>query len=272
MPGTTDAAHTFTLKIATVDRWSICDPGSLSMKDSEGSEIDTLTFDLDDPAAALTITCWQEVEWKADGTTFLFGGYVTSVTSYDNPSGLGRVLTVRCEGYITLLHKVEAQTVTYTDTTPGAIVAALFTLAGVSGFDVATHVTAGAALAAFTVQNETLAQSLDRLAEIQGWVWRVDAQKNLWFGLASGDQAAFDVSDEANANYSTVYPVEPGVTVKNTADEIKNKIVVHGGYVISAIITDEFNGDGSTQRFNLSHNNINRIHDITVDDVRHRFG
>jgi hypothetical protein len=268
-----DSAHTFTLTINAVNRWGVLEKSSLRMRDNEGGEVDTLKFMLDDSAVAITITPWQVVEWIADGATYLFGGYVTSVAAAENESGLGRKLTVSCEGYITRCHKVEAISKTYIEQTPGDIVDDLFSEAGIGDFDTTTHVTAGAALDVFAVQTEPLAKSMDRLAEICGYVWRVDGEKNVWFGDASSDQTDFDVSDESNADYLTVYPVIAGTTtIKNTADEVKNKVIVHGGYKISDIQTDTFSGDGAQKFFNLSNTNIERIHAVIVDGSLKRWG
>lgn len=268
----TDSQHTFTLTIDGTNRWTVIDAASVRMQEAEGGEIDTLQFDIDDANNNITVTPWDVVVWTADGTTKLFGGYVTSVKMAANASTLGRVLSVACESYVTRMHKAEIVGVAYTDTTPGTIVAGLFSLAGITDFDTSTHVTAGSALTYFAVDNEKLPDALDRLAAIEGWTWRVDADKALWFGAASSDAATFGVSDETNADYSSLYPAEPGLTITTQANEIRNKIVVHGGSTTSDITTEAFTGDASTVTFNLAQIRIKRIHVITVGGTRQKYG
>lgn len=271
MTVTIDSAHTWAFTVGTTTYWPTT--GTVRMSDSEGGEIDTLAFELNDSSNALSIGTWQEVTWVADGTTYLFGGYVTSVGYQTNDAGSGRVLSIDCESYVTRLHKVPLLRATYLDTTPGAIAAALFTAAGVSDFDTATHVTAGTALTTFTVDGETLAEALDRLALVADFVWRVDGEKNLWFGAASSDPAPFEVADVATVDYATVFPAEAGSwTHKVTAAEPRNKVTVHGGYKTSDETTETFSGDGSETRFKLAHQRIARIIEITVGGVRKRHG
>lgn len=266
-----DSQHTFTLTIDGTGYWDTVLPGTVRFIDAEGSQVDTLTFDLDDPATSISITNWDEVVWIADGSTYIFGGYVTGIKASPNASTLGRVLTIDCEGYITRCYRTEIIAKTYVDTTPGAIVDDLFSEAGITGFDTTTHVTAGTAGDPFVVDFEPLGKALDRLALREGWVWRVDAQKNVWFGPSSSDQAAFDVSDEGNANYTTIFPVM-AADYSLSADEIKNKVIVHAGFTGSALQTDQFNGDGSTKLFNLSQTRISQIQEISVGGVLQRYG
>jgi hypothetical protein len=272
-----DIEHTFTLTVAGTDRWGFCIRRSLTMTDAEGGQIDTLDCELEDATDVLTVTEWQEVIWTADGATKLFGGYVVKVTPSVS-GGTGRKWALRCESYATRLNRCPRLRVTYVNTTPGAIVAALFTAAGLTDFDTATHVTAGSSLPSFVTDGEALPKILDRLALIQSdiagadWVWRIDADKKVWFGPSSSDTAPFSVTDAASADYVNSFPVNAEPTKEVDATGIINRVTVRGGAAPSADTTETFSGDGATVRFAVAHRPIRDIVCITVGGVLQSHG
>lgn len=261
-----DSSHQFTFEIRGSDVTDYVDWSSVSMRDSEGSEIDTLTLELVDRLNTLTMRVWDEVTWTADGTTTLFGGYVIKAMLQYLPGGVGRKFALTCESYVTRLHRVELQPRTWVGETPGQIVADLFDDAGLSDFDASRHVATGTALPSFAVEGtEKMPSVLDRLAALNGWVWRVDGDKALWFGPAEDDPAPFRIADEKNCDYSLIFPAQGGsVSFGVDGSELINRVVVIGGTKPSPETTDNFTGDGSTKRFLLSHQNIIDIY-VTVN-------
>ena len=273
-----DSSHTFTLTVAGMDRWSMLRKGALTLTDAEGGQVDTLRFELEDSADALSMTEWQEVIWTADGSAKFFGGYATRVRPRVAPGGAHRIWEVTAESYVTLLNKTPKVRATYVGQTVGAIAAALFTATGLSEFDTATYVTAGATLDAFTVNAEKLTDLLDALAAIAGqkagvtWAWRIDADKALHLGAASSDAAPFGISDIDTADWATTFPPSQTPEIDTDASDLRNRITVRGGSAPSAETTETFNGDGATVLFGVAHLPIRDIVRITVDGTLQAHG
>lgn len=131
-----DRRHTFRFTIDTVDVTFYVDPDTVSMTDAEGAEIDTLYFELTDLAYDLSITEWQEVRWTLDPGTVneleWFGGFVVSCERAGVAGGPGILWRVKCEGYTTLLERMEAPEKFYLDQYPGDIAADLLVTAGLT--------------------------------------------------------------------------------------------------------------------------------------------
>lgn len=271
-----DTTHSWTLTINGVDFYRYLLEGSLRMVDAEGSQIDTLAFDLEDLGWGASPGEWQEVYWL-DGATKLFGGYIVDVKPKLSPSLSNLQWSIRCESHMTLFQKSLRIRKSYANMTVAAIIADLFTQAGVSGFDVATHVSA-AAVTTFNVSGDLLNECLDRLAtQMAGsgsidWAWRVDADKKLWFGPATLDIAPFDIEDIGACNWTTSFPPSGFPDKAVDATQIRNRVTVRGGTSASATQTDTFTGDGSTILFSTTYKPIRAIVQITVGGVGQRYG
>lgn len=115
--------------------------------------------------------------------------------------------------------------------------------------------------------DETVSQTIARLAKTVGWVWRVDGEAALYFGEAVNDPAPFNVSDGDNADYDQYYPARAGsLSLSSNGSEIRNRVVIHGGSKESLEITDIFLADGIRDVFQLSHRNLIDI-SVYVDGV-----
>lgn len=134
---------------------------------------------------------------------------------------------------------------------------------GLRPISLAGVTTGTTALLAFaTDAEEALPAALTRLAQEQGWVWRIDGEAVLHFGAASSDPAAFDVTDGANADYVTAFPALGGsLEVNRNGQELINQVVVHGGGKESDEVEENFIGTGSQTIFRLAHR---RLIDITI--------
>lgn len=135
-PDALDLYHVFRFTIDTEDVTAYVDPDSVAMTDAEGAEIDTLYFELTDSAGDLSITEWQEVRWTLDPGTprelVWFGGYVVSTERGGIAGGRGWLWRVKCEGYTTLLERMEAPEYVYVNEYPGTIAANLLERAGLT--------------------------------------------------------------------------------------------------------------------------------------------
>lgn len=272
-----DAAHTYDLTIGGASFYGHLLAGTLRVVEAEGSQIDTLTFELEDLGFAAEPVEWQECQFTVDGTAF-FGGYVTKLTPTVSPALTRRKFTVNCESYMTLFSRTPRIRQAWVNQTPRQIVADLFTAAGVTGYDLTTYVATTPAPTQFVANDILLNEALDKLAAQCGgladadWTWRTDAAKKLHLGPASSDTAPFAIADITLANWTTSFPPLAHPTADTDASQIRNRITVKGGVSTSGNITDNFTGDGATVRFNLSHQPIRRIVSITVAGSLYRYG
>lgn len=269
-----DSFHVFEVLVDGTDYWANIARNSIRYKAGIDSQIPTLDFTVEETGASLSFNGWKEVLFTVDGQR-VFGGYVTRARPALNKRD-SLTWEIQAEGWITEFNRGVSVRKTYTRKTPGYILADLFTEAGLSGYDTATHVTAGTTLDHFYVDGEEkLTDTLDRLTLLAGggtWVWTVDAEKAVWFGLPSARAAPFGLAALASANYTSTFPMLSGVSKDVDETDIRNRITVVGGTTPSDIITDTFNGDGSTLIFTLTSSPIYDVQRVTVDGVVHPHG
>lgn len=162
-----DTNHTFAFYVKVggsfVDLWPYVLRGSVEINDAEGGEIDTLRLTLADYGSTLSLTEWAECYLEADGTTKLFGGYIVKRQLHAAKGGQYLDYELTCESYLTRLARAKPLRKTYTSMTLAAVVADLFTVAGLTDFDVATYVDTGPTIDTFVADEERLPTLLDRL-------------------------------------------------------------------------------------------------------------
>ena len=281
-----DIDHTFSLTIGGTEVWSKVNTGSLIFTDNEGSQIDTLVFELTDVTDALEVTEWQEVIWTLDGSDVAFGGYVVTPKPRLGANGAYRIWTVTCESYTTKLARTTIVRKTYVNQDVADIIVDLFNQAldptgtppAQTAFDVTTHVTSGQTLDLFVTDGQKLGKLLDALATVvtnlaaATWTWRIDASANLWFGPASSDTAPFSIARIASANWSTSFPPLKDPDNSVDATDIRNRITVRGGVKASDPVTETFSGDGATTTFALTYKPVRTMVRITVGGVLQSYG
>jgi len=266
---------TITAHDITIDDVSYKDkinPTTISMRDIEGQEVDTMDFEITDIDNSLDPQAWKEVIWEitddVDGTYNLFGGYVVRIQKEYLPTG--RKLVVRAEGFITRFHKATLENYTWQDSDARTIVLALLVMTGLNGvFDTTNVQNGGYTFDSFYVSDdELLPDALDRLAEYNNWVWRISSDKELIFGSEGVDVAPFNVGDATKCEEDpSLEPAEAGsMTAVINGIDVINKVRIFGGQYSSDEVTEEFTGDGSTTSWLLSYRNIIEIK-VWVDDV-----
>lgn len=274
-----DTAHTWTLTLNGVDYFPYHLAGTLRLTEGEGSQIDTLNFEVEDLGWASDPREFWEVVWTADGSTVLFGGYIVHAKPRISPSLETRIWAVQCEGYATLFKRTPKIRRTWVNATPDEIVSDAFTAAGLTGYDF-THVAATPTLESFTANGVFLDSLLDDLrtrcagAVGQTWTWRISAEKDVWLGEAGNDAAPFAIADIEVCDWSTSFPpsASPEPEKDIDATQIANRVTVFGGVSASDTQTDTFVGDGSTYLFNLTYQPIRAIVQITLAGALQRYG
>ena len=228
-----DSSHTFTLTVDGTNIWTYLVRGSLRHTDAEGSEIDKLVFEVEDYTETFAPSAYDEVIWTADGADKLFGGYATSVQPRLGPSGQRLIWTINADSYKVILAKSKRIRKSWENTAAGTILDETFTAASIAGFDTSTHVSAGDTLETFNAGGEKVNSIVDLLAQICGYTWWIDADKNVHFGPDDTVSAPYDVNND-DPDYSSDYPALDGtLTKEEDASDIRNRITVRGGSKIS---------------------------------------
>jgi hypothetical protein len=285
-----DSPHTFAFYVkptggAFVNLWAYVRRKSISVVDAEGSEVDTLTIELENYDGTLGPVEWSECYLQVDGASYLFYGYITKVKPRAAKGGTWLIYELHCESSVALLVNSSnigaSNTVsgTWINVTARALVAAVFAAAGVTGWDLTTYVEVGPTFTSFTASSENLTATLDRIAVTAGylatatWAWRVEANKQLRMGSSGGNAAPFGIASLAAANWTTTFPLseaevgfaEPEVTTNGSA--IVNSVTVSSGRSVSVVTTETFSGDGSTVLFRVAHMPIKDVIRVTVGGV-----
>lgn len=279
-----DVSHAWQLVVDGTDRWQNTIDGSVAWTEYEAGEIGTLRFILKETGAALGVSEWQEVVLK-DGSDAIWGGYIVNATPLADRMGNSNRLSweITAESYATVLNRTARVRRSYTGVNPGDVLVDLFDRALDSSgeppnqteFDTATYVTTGTWPDAFTfaANGEKLTDILDRLALLAGYVWWIDADKAVHFGVASASTAPFGIKLAGAADYASFFPPNANsVNARIDATDIRNRITVNGGVRVSAVQTETYYGDGATLIYTVTQFPIVEVITISVGGVIQSFG
>jgi hypothetical protein len=96
------------------------------------------------------------------------------------------------------------------------------------------------------------------LAELQGWGWYVDVDRNIHFTSKTSTVAPHTLTDNlADSEYSDL-------TIRPDKTQLKNKVIVRGGYYLSEVYTQERIADGTQVSFQLDYEAYTPI-EVSVD-------
>jgi len=178
-----------------------------------------------------------------DAGVKVFAGYIVR---RDQTAESYKVLEYICEcvDYTRLLQK-KLVTETYENMTVAAIITAMVAKYAPYGIDASTNVVCPKVLTSITFNFETIQQCLQRLAEISGYDWYIDYDKNLIFKESSTLVAPFTLTD-SNGNY-----VFNSLRLRRDNSQIRNTIIVRGGYYFGDRRRDKILANGTDYQFPL---------------------
>ena len=249
-------AWTPRLRIESVDRSSILVEQSWRISKYQSSGINRFTFTLNDPSNNITVTHGDDVTIDAGaGTETRFGGIITSTRQI--PWGLGRQIECTASDYKLLLERAVLRK-SYSSTNDSAIISDAFTTSGITEINTSTHVQTGKQISNITFNGHTLREVMDTIAEITGFMWDVDGDKNLVYKprIAHTPDVPLlgfsDVPDPATAPF--IYAPMHDMAYERILGEF-NAVEIRGGILLSADITDTYSGDGSRTIFTTGEQN-----------------
>ena len=266
-----DTKHTFTVKVNAVDRTAYVREGTFRVQASLGQEFDTCNCTLIDKDGALVLPrLWQTLAVTDESAAVVFAGVITRIRkSVEVDDGTDMYECFAQDNGILLKTKIVR--VAYSGMTDEAILDDLFSnyLSEVT----TTNVTATSGTHEFMFDDVTLYDAVQTIAGRTGQRWYVDYAKDLHYWSGLGTAAAYDLVENATADYSTTYPWEGGTLfVEDDGEAIVNRVIVRGGVSESAVLTQAFSGNGSTAEFFVTYAPIRSIVSITVGGVYQTWG
>ncbi len=231
--------------IDSIERKSYIDWRSFRKEDIITSQVDRLTFKL---------SRYIGESWKPligdeivvyDGAAKMFGGEVIDIKESIEE---GKVMTCKviCKDYT---HRLDKNLVF--DTHKNELVEDIIDdiiATYCPGFTTSNVASTGITLKYILFNYQQPSKCLQELAELIGYDWYVDYDKDIhFFSKATGETAPFGLTDE-NGKY-----VFESLTISEDDSQLRNSVFIRGGeYVAPAEITDKVGeGDGTTKTFKL---------------------
>jgi len=231
--------------IAGTERKDNIDRESFQKEDNLTSEVDTLEFSTKKYGAG---TWKPEVGDEAlayDGAVKKFGGHIVEVEETVESAGIV-VYRAICKDYS---HIMDGKLVfkEYKNYDVEDIIADIVATFLPAGFTTTNVGTTGITLSYILFNYEQPTKCLQTLAELIGWDWYVDQDKDIhFFDRSVGETAPFNL-DDTGGKY-----IFNSLTIKEDDTQIRNVIYVRGGEYAGDSRSDKVGaGDGTTKSFKL---------------------
>lgn len=249
------------VEVDGVDRTSrIQFNGSLRIQDNINQQRDTLSFEVKRaPSDSWYPEKFQEVivEYGGSDATRIFGGVITRVERGIESVNLA---VFKCEA-IDWSFVMDRKLVTerYTNDYVSDIIGNLlttyapdFTMAGVVG---------DLRISTISFNGIKISECLEKLAQVTGYSWYVDAYKDIHFFPKNEEPAPFGLTD-TSGNY-----VWESLWVTDDMTQLKNSVLVKGGDIEGNEITEEFTATGTDdeRRLYKTAHKIARMPVVTVN-------
>ena len=196
-----------------------------------------------------------------DGAVKKFGGNIVEVEeSVDSAAII--VYRATCKDYTHAMDGTKVKQI-FTNALVETIVAAIIP-AGFTG----THVSAtGITIKYISFDYANVSDCLTELANLIGWDWYVDSNKDVhFFDRSVGEAAAFNLAD-TNGNY-----IFDSLKIKDDDSQIRNVVYVRGGEYAGDSRSDKVGtGDGAILSFNLPYK-YDSLPTVTVNGVAQTVG
>lgn len=230
---------TLTITHNAVDITAQVQTDSVSIIDAINSERDNLKLVIEKlPADTFVPLLNTDVIVTLDGTR-IFGGKVINYNSQIvEPPTLQ--YTVECSDYT---HNADRILITerFIGDTANDIIAYLFDTY-LPDFTY-TNVDVPQVIARISFNRLTMSQALDKLAKLGNFSWYIDYYKDLHFFSKNDEAAPFSLTDTSD-NF-----IPTSLVIRKDISQLRNKIVVEGGKIPTAVRTTTWIGNGTQTEF-----------------------
>ena len=225
----------WTITINAVDRTDFIEFGSLKITQRITRKRDSCFFNIrSHDGRTLTPVLGQEVI-VTDGSTKVFGGIITALNNTSQAYKITR-WKVECQDYVRLFdHKLVPDT--FENQTVDSIIASLDTLYFPADFT-RNNVDAPVLLDYVAFNYKPLSKCLEELADIIGYDWYIDYDKDLHFFSKEENAAPFNLADnDGSFRYNSL-------VIRRDNSQVRNSVVVRGGEYLGARFTAEIEANG----------------------------
>jgi len=229
-------------------------PGSVQINNELTSQPDTCSFRLIDPDA---VPREGQVIQIYVGTTadMRFAGVIDSVQESLLSSWDHRIYNVNAVDYQRILEfRLVAES--YQSKTCKYIIEDLIAnYVAVAWGITTTNVQTGPTIEEINFNYVTVADAIRRLAQITGYEWYVDYDKDVYFFASATLTAPYSISNVPGFSFEK-FVLQPDLS------QIRNRVFFSGGNFLSSPITQTFAGDDVTDTFTLTY----KPHAIGLDE------
>jgi len=229
-----------TIKIDSVDRSRLVEFGSVRKKDIINQRTDTLEFDIIyHTGQTFRPAPNSEVE-MLDGATKIFGGKIHDVQKKIESDNKVRY-KVKAKDYS---YDLDRQLVIegYESETVADIITDILTNFTDGSFT-ETNVICTLTITKVTFNRIPVSEAIQKLADLTGYSWYVDYDKDIHFFEKNTTPAPFDIADGDGKHIPNT------LLVNNDLSQIKNRVFIRGGEIEGSSRTEFFDGDGSKLLF-----------------------
>ena len=227
-----------------VERKNYIDLDSFRKEDIITSQVDTLSF---------TTKKWGDKSWKPQledevvvyyNGEKIFGGTIVSIKESASKGGLLEY-DVECKDYT---HQMDQRLVVknFRNTTVSGIISDLIENYLPSGFTM-NNVKCNIAVENISFNYEQPSKVLQQLAELVGYYWYVDYDKDIHFFSKIGESAPFDLEDD---NDTYIYD---SLEIEEDLSQLRNVVYVRGGEYVASLRTEKYVADGEQTSFPLAY-------------------
>lgn len=246
------------LLIDTIDRTDLLIARTLRINQVLGAQVDTCAFSLKPAESYRSVVsstkpvegqeCVVEVSTDSQvNWTRLFGGVVQRVSEVRLAHKVIR-WDIQCSDYTALAQRVIVNAA-YVNESIGSIVTDITNrfvpLVIASGIE-----NPPARPAQVTFTRETAANAIQRVAQMAGYEWYINAHKHLvFFDPESPAKVASQSLTDTSNNFHDL-------TIEPRIDQIRNRVYAYSDTILSDEIVDEFTANGVQISIHLTHKNV----------------
>jgi len=241
---------TITVKINDIDRTSYVVWKSLKIENILSKQVDTCNFTIENYETKIYKPNVEDDVKIYRDSDLIFGGNIKRITEKVRTDKI-LVYEIECADYTRLMDKKRIAAL-YTNQTVNYIINDLknryfpdFTI---------NNVNCPIQISYISFNYEIPSQCLDRLAELTGYDWYVDYNKDIHFFDRGNNPAPFNLDDN-NGKY-----IFDSLTLNRDTSQLRNSIYIRGGEFLGNLYTENLVGDGTSLTYTLAY----KYNSITV--------
>lgn len=229
--------------IDSIDKSSIIEMGSVVKQDNLNQQVDILMFDVIYHAGQTYRPATNSEVELYDGAVKIFAGRIYMIEKQREDDNKVRY-KIKCKDYS---YDLDRQLVVegYEDKTVNYIIDDIL-INFTDGSFTDNNVDCAIEITKITFDRITITEALQRLAELTGYSWYVDEDKDIHFFEKNTESAPTDIT-ENDGNY-----IPSTMKIIDDISQIRNRVFIKGGEIEGSVREETFDGDGNKKLFSLA--------------------